>query len=182
MRFGIREVVFLLVLMAVPVASFWFVFQPQNAEIEQAKKEIAHKEQMLEKLSAVTEKTHDLRAANEEIRERIELIEARLPSRKEVDVILDQVADLAVANELSLEKVKSGQPVEAASYMEQPLEMEISGSFEGFYSFLLDVERLDRITRMPQLEIERSDDVDGAMEATFTLSIYFQSAAAGGSA
>ena len=32
----------------------------------------------------------------------------------------------------------------------------------------------ERITRMPTLKVEKVDDEDGAMEASFTLSIYFQ--------
>lgn len=174
MRFGFREIVFLFVLLAVPTASFWFVFKPQNEEIEQARQEISHKEEMLRKLSEVTEQTEDLAALNIEIERAIEMIESRLPTAKEVDVVLAQVAEIAKGHKLSLEKVKSDKPVGAAAYMEQPLNMIITGQFEGFYSFLLDLEQLDRITRMPNLTIERARDEDGAMKAEFTLSIYFE--------
>ena len=83
MRFGFREIVFLFVLLAVPTASFWFVFKPQNEEIEQARQEISHKEEMLRKLSEVTEQTEDLAALNSEIERAIEMIESRLPTAKE---------------------------------------------------------------------------------------------------
>ncbi len=175
MRFGPRELFFIIVLLAVPVAAWWFVFRPQNEEIEQAKNEISHKEQMLRDLDQATAQTDSLAAANEEIRSAIELIEARLPTTKEVDVILEQVADIATGNKLELVKVKSEKPETFSTYMEQPLEMEIKGPFEGFYSFLLDLEQLERITRMPRLEIKRSDKEDGVIQATFTLSIYFES-------
>ncbi len=174
MRFGYREIVFLVVLLAVPVASFWFVFRPQNEEIARARQEIAQKEDMLRTLAAVTAQREDLAALNDEIAGAISMIESRLPSAKEVDVVLAQVAEIAVRNRLTLEKVKSDKPVSAASYMEQPLSMTIVGDFEGFYSFLLDLEKLDRITRMPGVKIERSRDVDGEMKADFTLSIYFE--------
>ena len=179
MRFGYREIVFLIVLLSVPVASFWFVFKPQNGEIMQAREEIHHKEQMLRKLSEVTAQTSDIAALNDEIRSAIAMIESRLPSAKEVDVVLTQVAEIAKGHNLSLEKVKSDKPVAAAAYMEQPLTMVIRGNFDGFYSFLLDLEQLDRITRMPQLNIERLRDQDGAMMADFTLSIYFEAEGAG---
>jgi len=64
--------------------------------------------------------------------------------------------------------------------MEQPLEMSISGDFDDFYSFLLKLEQLDRITRMPDVKIKKSETVDGTMEASFTLSIYFESDSIGG--
>jgi len=174
MRFGTREFVFILVLLAVPLASWWFVFRAQNEEIGQAMKEIDHKEAMLEKLDAATAQSEDLAKLNEDIWREIQVIESRLPSSKEVDVILEQVAQIALDNNLKLPKVKSAKPVEAATYMEQPLEMIIEGDFDSFYTFLLEVERLDRITRMPEVVITRSKEVDGMIEAEFTLSIYFE--------
>jgi len=175
MQFGIRELIFFLVLLAVPVSSFWFVFRPQNAEIEQAMLEIEHKEQMLQSLAAATAQTADLVKANEEIGHAIAMIESRLPTNKEVDVILEQVADIATGGNLELARVRSENPVQAATYMEQPLQMRIRGEFAGFYSFLLELEKLDRITRMPSFRVIRADRADGVVEANFTLSIYFES-------
>ncbi len=175
MKIGMRELVFILILLAVPVASFWYVFRPQSEKIKQANQEIEHKESMLQSLAETTAQTDDLAAANEEIANAIHLIEARLPTHKEVDVILEQVAEIALGNNLKLIKVKSDKPVRSAAYWEQPLEMKVAGDFNGFYAFLLDLEQLDRITRMPHIKLKRADEVDGVINATFTLSIYFES-------
>lgn len=174
MRFGLREILFLLVLLAMPVSSYWFVFRALNSEIESARAEIEHKERMLDKLDAATRQSTDLVRANEEITAAITSVESRLPDSKEVEVILEQVADLARKSRLELPKVKSGKPVVAARYLEQPLDMVIRGNFDDFYEFLLRVERLERITRMMNLTLERLDKEDGSMTATFTLSIYFE--------
>lgn len=182
MHFGLRELIFLVVLIAMPVSSFWFVFRPQNAEIEQAKLEIQHKEQMLEKLSKATAQNDDLERANAEIAEGISMVESRLPDTKEVEVVLEQVASLARESKLELAKVRTGKPVPSSRYMEQPLEMTISGDFDDFYAFLLKVEELPRITRMPDLKVKKIDKVDGSMEASFTLSIYFEPEASSASA
>lgn len=176
MRFGPRELLFLLVLLSLPVLSYWYIFRAQNAHIEEAMLEIQHKEEMLQRLSEATARTADLALANEEIRKSIELIESRLPTDREVDVILQQVADLARAHDLRLPKFKTDRPVRYASYNELPLEMQMVGQFANFYSFMLDLEKLERITRVPNLDIKRSDRSPGEMEATFTLSIYFESA------
>lgn len=174
MRFGLRELVLLLVLLALPLSSYWLVFRPQNAEIDQAKAEIAHKRQMLEKLRHATAQNADLERANQEIQESISKIEARLPTNKEVDKIVRQVSELAVEVGLGAPSMKSEKPLPAASYREQPLSMKITGDFHGFYDFLLRLEQLPRITRIPELHIKRTPDKDGHMEADFTLSIYFQ--------
>jgi type IV pilus assembly protein PilO len=177
-KFGPQELLFLVVLIAMPAASWWLVFKPQNHEIAEAKREIEHKRMMLEKLDEATAQTDDLAAANDEIATSIDLVESRLPGDKEVEVVLEQVAELARRSKLDLARVKSGEPVSAASYMEQPLEMEILGDFDDFYTFLLDVEKLDRITRMLDLTLERDDKQDGRMSAEFVLSIYFEPASA----
>jgi len=174
MRFGFRELVLLAVLLALPLSSYWFVFRPQNSEIAQARREIEHKRAMLDKLREVTSRTEDLERANQEVREGIARIEDRLPSDKEVDSIVRQVSALAVEVGLAPPTLKSEKPVPAASYMEQPLLMATSGDFHAFYEFLIRLEQLPRITRMPDVVIKRRDDEDGHMEAEFTLSIYFQ--------
>lgn len=183
MNIGIRELLFLLVLLAMPLCAYFLVFKPQNADIQTARKEIEHKEQVLEKLGKATARNSDLLSANNEIAASIDAVEARLPDNKEVEVILEQVATIARESKLQLPKVRSGTPVPSARYMEQPLEMTISGDFDDFYGFLLKTEDLDRITRMPEIKIKKIDGVDGNIEASFTLSIYFEpSAAASGGA
>lgn len=174
MRFGLREFVLLLILLAIPLSSYWLVFRPQNEEISQAKREVQHKREMLNKLREATSQSEDLARANVEIAQSIAGIEARLPTTKEVDLVVRQVSQLAVESGLEAPLMTSDKPVRAALYMEQPLKMSIKGDFHGFYDFLLRIEKLPRITRIPDMRIRRTDDIDGHMRAEFTLSIYFQ--------
>ena len=174
MRFGIREFVLLGILLAMPLSSYWLVFRPQNQEIEQAEREIEHKRAMLEKLQVATSRNETLEGANQEIREGIEAIEARLPSDKEIDSIVREVSRLAVESGLEQPGMTSGDPIRGSLYWEQPINMTLKGNFDGFYEFLLALEQMPRITRIPDLEIIRSRDRDGHLEAEFTLSIYFE--------
>ena len=183
MRFGFRELIFLVVLLAVPVASWWYVFKPRNAEIQQAHREIEVKQAKLDKLREVAKRIDDIGLAIEQGREAVELVEAKLPNRDQVEDILENVWQLAKRNRLTLRSVESEKPVPAALYMEQPLKMVVTGRFDGFYQFLLELENLSRITRVPRMNLERLsksgglDDEDfdsGLMTAKFTLSIYFE--------
>ena len=183
MRFGFRELIFLVVLLAVPVASWWYVFKPRNSEIAQARMEIEIKQVKLDKLREVAKRIDDIGLAIEQGREAVELIEAKLPNRDQVEDILANVWQLAKRNHLSLKSVKSEKPVPATLYMEQPLRVSMTGRFDGFYQFLLEVENLSRITRVPRMKLERitetgglnDDEFDtGLMRAEFTLSIYFE--------
>jgi Tfp pilus assembly protein PilO len=175
MRFTTRELILFLAVLMVPIVSYFVVFKPQSANIEQAKAEIQHKREMLASLREETARNDDLRQANEEIGERINDMESLLPSGKEIDLIVRQVSALAVESGLSPPTLKSAKPVAAARFREQPLEMSTEGSFEGFYEFLLALERLPRLTRIVDMVLKDSNSEGVEVEAEFTLSIYFQS-------
>ena len=184
MRLGLREIIFLVVLLVVPVASYFYVFKPRNAEINQAQTEVEVKQTKLEKLREVTEKIDDIGLAIEQGREAISLVEAKLPSKDQVEVILADVWQLAARAHLLVKSVKSEPSVPAAGYMEQPLKVAMEGQFEGFYQFLLGLENLPRITRIHEMMLERltsrsrrrdeGDVPPGLMKAEFLLSIYYQ--------
>ncbi len=67
--------------------------------------------------------------------------------------------------------------------MELPLKVLMEGEFTGFYQFLLELEGLERITRIHKMTLKRASEIssrgrkelpDGWIRAEFTLSIYFE--------
>ncbi|MEZ6241432.1 MAG: type 4a pilus biogenesis protein PilO [Phycisphaerales bacterium] len=173
MRFGLREIVIFMVVLCLPLLSYFLIFKPQNAKIEDKRFEIQHKEEMLALLREETSRNDDLARANQEIADRVAEIEARLPTGKEVDQIVRQVSEVAIQSGLQAPTFKSEKPIAAARYYEQPLVVTTKGSFEGYYAFLLRLERLPRITRLVDMKIQRAKE-DAEIEVNFTLSIYFR--------
>ena len=114
MRFGIRELIFLMVLLAVPVASFLYVFKPRNDEIRQATEEIEIKKAKLNKLSEETQRIEDIGIMIERGKERIALIEAKLPSEQDVEGVLGQISQLSDRNKQIIKSIKSEKPIPAA--------------------------------------------------------------------
>ena len=174
MRFGLREVIFLMVLLGMPVAAYWFVFKPHNTQINAARAEIKAKQAKLKQLELAAGRINNLGQEIDKLTSAIELFEAKLPAQKEVDVILKQVWQLASKNGLIPRKVKADKPIKSSRYTEQPLKIEIVGDFNGFYSFLLDMEKLSRLTRIPEMKLKKEQSTEGYMTASFTLSIFFE--------
>ena len=175
MRFGARELLFMLVLLGMPVAAWWFVFKPTNSQIELVRGEIREKSMKLRQLEEATAEIDDLGEEIDRLSKAIDLFEAKLPAQKEVEVILAEVWQLASRHGLRPMSVRTDKPVTNARYTELPLKMVIVGDFDGYYSFLLDMERLSRITRIPEMKLEKlRKGEDGQMEAAFTLSIFFE--------
>lgn len=107
MRFGTREIILFLSVLMLPIVSYFVVFRPQTANINKAKSEIAHKQEMLSKLRSETSRNADLQKVNEELIMRIGDMEALLPSNKEVDQIVRQVSELAIEAGLTPPSMKS---------------------------------------------------------------------------
>ena len=73
MRMGPREIIFLLVLLAVPAGSYFYVFQPRNEEIRVAQKEVEEKRTKLARLKKIRAKIESINGAIEEGQRAIEL-------------------------------------------------------------------------------------------------------------
>lgn len=178
---GFRGIMLLAAVVGMPVASYFLVFRPQNNEINRAKQDIEYTKSLLDKLREETARNADLEKAIEEIRLSVVAAETRLPSDKEIADVVRQVSDLALQAGLEDPGMKSAKPVQAALYMEQPLNMTMKGDFRSFFLFMANVEKLPRIMRVTDLKLTRDDKVqeaaaDGliADKVEFTLSIYFQ--------
>lgn len=174
MQFGIRELLFLGLLLAMPMASYFFVFQPRNEWKVQARAEIRQKQEKLAQLDEATANMFDIGGEIDRLSNAIEVYEQKLPAQREVEVILKEVWELAHKHSLTPKSVRTDKIVSTAHYAELPIKMVIVGDFDGFYSFLLDLEKLPRITRMPTMKLKKIDREEGAMQADVVLTIFFE--------
>ncbi|MAD19970.1 MAG: hypothetical protein CMJ52_07080 [Planctomycetaceae bacterium] len=183
MNLGIREMVFLVVLAAIPVAAWFFVFEPRNQDIEQSRREIAQMESTLVRLDQLTEEVGDVRNAIDDAEFRLSDFRRNIPDANEVDDMLAEIHRIGERNALGIASIRALQRTETQGYSEIPLSLDIKGSFRGLYRFLIDLERLPRITRIRDLEFSRSlvesrgrtedaEVVQGRLDARMTVVIY----------
>lgn len=187
MKFGLREALFTLVLMLIPVGAWWFIFRPQNANNASLKEEIALRQAKLQKLNLALGTIGDLEAEIESLEEAIAYFQSKLPGEKEIDKILQEIWLLAEDNNL---KAKSIRPLnrksalftnESSPQAEQPIAIQLEGNFSGFYAFLLALEDQPRIMRVGRMNIEvpsRSPG-PGYVEIGLEISIFFEPNAKG---
>ena len=177
MKLGPREILFLLLLLALPAAAYLFVFQPRNDQIREVRAQIVDKLDKLEQLQESTRHIDDLGQEIERLSQAVDLFEQKLPAQQEVEVILKEVWELATAQGLTPKSIRTEDPIDMQLYAELPLKMVIVGDFDGFYGFLLDMERLRRITRLPQMRLENLDRHEGRIKADVVLSIFYETKA-----
>ncbi len=184
MKFGAREFVFFTLLIGILASSWYFVFKRANDRRAYLTHEIAQKETDLENLRKSTSGIEDLGVKIVELQKAIAFFESKLPQEKEMDKILKEVWQMAQANSLDCKTIKTLKPERQANYSEQPIELTMNGEFAGYYNFLLQLEKLQRITRLHQMNLQKITSVDGQMSAKVTLSVFFEpdTASAGGAA
>jgi type IV pilus assembly protein PilO len=173
MKLKPRDMVLVGVLLALLAASYVFVFQKINARRQKLLAETHQEEQTLTNVRQATAGIDDLNRKIGQMQKAITFFQSRLPAEREVDRILKEVWQMAGANDLQTQTVKTLTSEYNADYSEQPIQMSLSGNFDGFYSFLQQLERLDRITRVTQMKLQRINGENGQMQAEMTLSIFF---------
>ena len=174
MKFGIRELILVSAMIGLLVCSYFFVFTKANAKREKLKAETTAWRKELANLDAKTAGIDNIGRKIEELQKAIQFFEKKLPQEREVDKILKEVWQMAEANSLQTKTVKTLKNERGPNYSEQPIQMNLAGDFNGFYAFLLQLEKLPRITRVSQMKLEKINERDGEMTAQLTLSIFFE--------
>src|SRR5829696_931708 len=174
MRFGIRELIFVALMIGLLVSTWVFVFKKASSRREQKLADISQMDKALGNLHKATAGIDDLNRKISELQKAIDFFASKLPQAKEMDKVLTEVSQMADANSLLSKTVKSLKTERGTNYSEQSIQMNLSGDFNGFYSFLLQLEKLPRITRVTNMNLQKINDRDGEMQAQMTMSIFFE--------
>lgn len=174
MKFGAREVIFVVVMLGLLGSSYFLVFNKANQKRAALQAEIDRKQRALADLNRARVGIDDLKQKIDELQQAITFFEGKLPASREMDRVLEDVTRLARENGLEQRTFKTGKSKRAANYSEQPIEMTLAGDFEGFYVYLQQLERFERLTRVTKMDLLKMNERDGAMEAKLTLSIFFE--------
>src|SRR5688572_16439186 len=106
MKFGIREIIFVVVMLGLLGSTNYFVFTKANKKKQDLLADIRGKQTALSNLQAATAGIEDLNRKIEELQQAITFFESKLPQEKEVDKILKEVWQMAEANSLQTKTIK----------------------------------------------------------------------------
>lgn len=174
MKFGIREIAFVAVMLGLLACSYFLVFTKAQQKVQAQERRIEEKQKALADLERATAGVADVDRKVEELQEAIKFFEKKLPQEREMDLILKEVWQMAEQNRLTTKTIRTMKSQRGAAYSEQPIEMNLSGDFAGFYEFMLHLERLPRLTRVQNMVLDKINGQEGAMEAKVTMSIFFE--------
>lgn len=181
MNLGKRELLFMLLLMAIPVGAWWSVFRPQNELNQRMRQQIEAKQTKLQSLNRLTGTIGDLKEEIGSLEEAIGFFDSKLPREKEIDRVLQEIWTLAEASDLQTQSIQTKgtttRLVEGnGRHGEATVSVKLEGDFMGLYEFLLALEKQPRITRITDMQISKAGkkNAEGHMTAGFLLSVFYE--------
>src|SRR5687768_12122249 len=107
MKFGVRELLFVCVMLGMLAASYFFVFTKKNEVRKRLEAETARKQGELVHLKQATAGIDDLARKIDELQKAIDFFESKLPQEREMDKILTEVSQMADGNTLQTRTVRT---------------------------------------------------------------------------
>jgi type IV pilus assembly protein PilO len=177
MNSSIRHLIFFVLILGMAYVSWAYMIKPANEYLTKQRDQMEVQRAKLNELERATVAAEDLSEQLKKIEEAIAVFESKLPPSSEIHTVLENVTLIAQRHGLTPKTIRTLKDEKNRGYIEQPLELELDGNFNAYYAFLLELEKLDRITKIRELSLKKKSKQEGQTEARFIMSIFFQDAA-----
>jgi len=174
MTSGFRKAVFFILLLGIAVVGYQYLVKGANRDLAREKERVEVKLAKLAEFEKTTIAAKDLTKQLEQLQDAIKFFESKLPPTSEIYKVLEQVTVIAQKQGLKPKTIRTLKKKNNSGYIDQPLQMELEGNFNSFYSFLLELEKLPRITKIRELKLQKQKQSEGQITADFIVSIFFQ--------
>lgn len=157
----------LAILVAIPVAGYFFDWQPQIEEIEGARqKEGKLKQEYLDKKKQAVN-LELLKQQSREIETQFGALLRQLPNKSQMDALLVDINQAGLGRGLQFELFKPAAAESAKEfYAELPISVKVVGTYHDMGAFASDVGQLPRIVTLNDVSIQAGKDGNLTMDAT----------------
>lgn len=155
-------------------AAYLLYFKPQNAEFNRIKVERQNVEREVEALLLKKQQLDVIEAELATLTQTLKELEVIIPLRKEVDVILRRVQQMAFDSRLDLIRFTPRGEINREFYSEWPIPMEIRGNYHNLASFFDRLSKFARIFNIENFTIRalRDQTEETTVSSTFTAKTY----------
>jgi type IV pilus assembly protein PilO len=165
--FAPKLLVLVAILVAIPVAGYFGVWQGQMDDLEkgQGQEETLKKEYLDKKTQAINLDLHKQQLR--EIDTQFGALLKQLPNKAQMDALLVDINQAGLSRGLQFELFKPA-PAEAAKefYAELPISLKLIGTYHDMGGFAADVGQLPRIVTLNDVSIEAGKDGNLTMDVT----------------
>jgi type IV pilus assembly protein PilO len=172
-KYGFLAIVFIVII----AAGIYFDTTKQLASLKtvekketELKSEFTVKADQAAKLDLYKEQLAEMQAS-------FQAILRQLPEKTDVESLLVDVSQTALANGLEIKKFKPSAEEKKGFYAELPIALEVSGTYHDLASFISGVAALPRIVTMHDLKLEQKKETkeqpaNGKLQMTATAKTY----------
>jgi type IV pilus assembly protein PilO len=175
MQFRFRDMMFISLLLGMVAGTYGIVTRPHAREREQL---LAQIYSMDNQITAIGDSTDGIDGVANHINQQkqaVAFFQSRLPKEADIQKVIDEIVQTAAANSLQSGEVRILDRQQTDGVCARPVHMQFTGNFNGFYSFLLQLEQMHRVMKITQLDMAGGGDQNGQVRAELTLTIYCDS-------
>lgn len=153
------------VLVAVVTLGWFLYWDGQMAELEAGEiQEAKLKDEYTVKIRQAVN-LPGLRKQKEQVGEYVATLEKQLPSKAEMDALLQDISQAGQGRGLQFELFKPGQVLVKEYYAELPIDIRITGNFHDIGAFSSDIANLPRIVTINNVSLVAAKDRSLSMDA-----------------
>lgn len=161
----VQLVCMLLLFGLILTGGYFYVWADQLQELEAAQvKEEQLKQQFLDKKKQAI----NLEAYRQqllEIQQAFGAMLKQLPNKAEMETLLTEINQAGVGRGLLFELFRPGAEIKTSEFVEQPIDIRISGNYHDLASFVSDVAQLSRIVTLGNIQLAPAKDGQLTMQA-----------------
>ena len=165
--FAPKLIVLVAVLVAIPVAGYFGLWQGQIEELERglAQEEVLKKDYLAKKTQAINLDLH--RQQLREIDTQFGALLKQLPNKSQMDALLVDINQAGLSRGLQFELFRPAAGEAAREfYSELPITVRVIGTYHDMGAFAADVGQLPRIVTLNDISMEAGKDGNLTMDAT----------------
>jgi len=136
---------------------FWFDIRNLQAELTRWETEEATLRTEFENKAVLAANLEEYTAQTVEMENAFAELLRQLPSRTEVPDLVDDITETGLGASLNFSRIELDSEVELEFYIEQPIQVEVLGSYHDFGTFVSGVASLPRIVTLHDFEITAPD-------------------------
>lgn len=172
MRFGLV----ILGLVVVYVAGLWW---PQQRQISATQNQIAEFEQQLGLTKGRTDGLSILAGEVDELRRMIATNNKEIPEHAELATVLREISLQIETMQLTGQGISTRPTVEKDDYVILPVDLTFRGGSTSVFRFINEIESMRRLTQVESIEVIKSIDTPGEVQANVKLMTYFSQSEGG---
>jgi len=165
--FAPKLMVLVIVLVAIPVAGYFGLWQGQIEELERglAQEEVLKKDWLGKKTQAINLDLHKQQLR--EIDTQFGALLKQLPNKSQMDALLVDINQAGLSRGLQFELFRPAASESAREfYSELPIQVRVTGTYHDMGNFAADVGQLPRIVTLNNISIDAGKDGNLSMDAT----------------